>query len=77
MGPGWMQILIIAVVAILLFGKGKISGVMGDLALGIKSFKKGMADDDDIAEAEKGKVIDHDVDEKVGSTAAEKTKTQS
>jgi sec-independent protein translocase protein TatA len=30
----------------LLFGKGKISGMMGDLAQGIKSFKKGMAEDD-------------------------------
>jgi sec-independent protein translocase protein TatA len=31
---------------VLLFGKGKISGMMGDLAQGIKSFKRGMAEDD-------------------------------
>jgi sec-independent protein translocase protein TatA len=38
--------LIVLVVVLLLFGRGKISGVMGDLASGIKSFKRGMADDD-------------------------------
>ena len=39
--------LIIGVVVLLVFGgKGKISDIMGDVAKGIKSFKKGMADDD-------------------------------
>lgn len=33
---------IVALVAIVLFGRGKISGVMGDLAEGIKSFKRGL-----------------------------------
>jgi sec-independent protein translocase protein TatA len=37
---------IVALVVLLLFGKGRISEMMGDLAKGIKSFKKGMADDD-------------------------------
>jgi len=37
----------------LVFGKGKISDVMGDFAKGIKSFKKGMAEDDAAAEAAK------------------------
>jgi sec-independent protein translocase protein TatA len=38
--------LLLAVVVMLLFGKGRISSVMGDFAKGIKSFKKGMAEDD-------------------------------
>lgn len=38
--------LVVGVIVILLFGKGRISEVMGDLAKGIKSFKKGMTDDD-------------------------------
>ena len=49
MAPSIWQILIVAVLVVLLFGRGKISGVMGDVAKGIKSFKKGMADDDDSA----------------------------
>ena len=43
---GWTGIIIIAVLIVILFGKGKISSIMGDLAKGIKSFKKGMSDDD-------------------------------
>lgn len=39
--------LVVIVVALLLFGRGKISDLMGDLAKGIKSFKKGMAEDDE------------------------------
>ena len=42
---GWTGIIIIAVLIVILFGKGKISSIMGDLAKGIKSFKKGMASD--------------------------------
>ena len=45
--------LILIVVVMLVFGKGKISDVMGDFAKGIKSFKKGMAEDDQAAEAAK------------------------
>ncbi len=42
---GWTGIIIIAILVVILFGKGKISSIMGDLAKGIKSFKKGMSDD--------------------------------
>ena len=42
---GWTGIIIIAILVVILFGKGKISSIMGDLAKGIKSFKKGMATD--------------------------------
>jgi sec-independent protein translocase protein TatA len=45
--------LIVIVVVMLVFGKGRISDVMGDFAKGIKSFKKGMAEDDQAAEAAK------------------------
>ena len=39
--------LVVGVVVMLLFGRGKISELMGDAAKGIKAFKKGMADDDE------------------------------
>ena len=41
----WHWIVVIAVV-LLLFGRGKISDLMGDVAQGIKAFKKGMKDDE-------------------------------
>ena len=44
-----MHWVIVLLVVMLLFGGGRISGLMGDVAKGIKSFKKGMADDDDAA----------------------------
>lgn len=44
----WHWVVVIAVV-LLLFGRGKISDLMGDVAGGIKAFKKGMADDDKTA----------------------------
>jgi sec-independent protein translocase protein TatA len=40
------KIIIIGGIIALLFGKGKISGMMGDVAQGIKAFKKGMSEDD-------------------------------
>ena len=45
----WHWIIIIAVVALLFGGKGKISGLMGDLAKGIKAFKSGMKEDETTA----------------------------
>ena len=42
----WHWLLVILVV-VLLFGRGKISDLMGDMAKGIKSFKKGLQDDSD------------------------------
>jgi sec-independent protein translocase protein TatA len=41
------HVLIVALVFVLLFGKGKLSELMGDVAQGIKSFKKGLAESDD------------------------------
>ena len=45
MSIGIWQIAIVVILVVLLFGRGKISGLMGDVAKGIKSFKKGMATD--------------------------------
>ena len=39
--------LVVGVIILLLFGKGRFSDMMGDVAKGIKSFKKGMSEDDD------------------------------
>tara|TARA_X000000368_G_scaffold404981_1_gene381643 strand:- start:446 stop:634 length:189 start_codon:yes stop_codon:yes gene_type:complete len=44
MSIGFWQIAIVVVLVVLLFGRGKISGLMGDVAKGIKSFKKGISD---------------------------------
>jgi len=44
MGISFWQIAIVVVLVVLLFGRGKISSLMGDVAKGIKSFKKGMSD---------------------------------
>ena len=48
MAPGWMQLAVVALLALLLFGgRGKISSIMGDMAKGIKSFRSGLKDDED------------------------------
>ena len=44
MGPSFWQIAVVIVIVVLLFGRGKISSLMGDVAKVIKSFKKGMSD---------------------------------
>lgn len=46
MGPSFWQILIVVLVIVLLFGAGRLPRLMEDLAKGIKSFKRGMKDDD-------------------------------
>ena len=45
MGISFWQIAIVVILVVLLFGRGKISSLMGDVAKGIKSLKKGMASD--------------------------------
>ena len=57
----WHWIVVVAVI-LLLFGRGKISDLMGDVAQGIKAFKKGMSEDEKTADAkpeEPVKTIDH------------------
>ena len=54
MMPGLPQILIVVILLVLLFGRGKISELMGDVAKGIKSFKKGIKEDEnEVADAAK------------------------
>ncbi len=60
MSPGWPQILLVVVLLVLLFGRGKISELMGDVAKGIKSFKKGMADDVEEAADKTARTIEHE-----------------
>jgi len=60
--------LIVILVVVLLFGRNKISDLMGDVAKGVKSFKKGLSDDDE-AKLEEKPAVTVDVE-----TAREKTK---
>jgi sec-independent protein translocase protein TatA len=46
MGISWVQILVVVVLLVLLFGRGRISSLMGDVASGIKSFRSGMRDEE-------------------------------
>ncbi len=55
MSIGFWQIAIVVILVVLLFGRGKISSLMGDVAKGIKSFKRGMASD--VSEEENQKNI--------------------
>ncbi|MNI71058.1 Sec-independent protein translocase protein TatA [compost metagenome] len=54
--------LVFGVIVLLLFGKGRFSDMMGDVAKGIKSFKKGMTDED-APETTTAKTVDHKADE--------------
>lgn len=75
MVPGWLQILLVVILALLLFGgRGKISELMGDFAKGIRSFKKGMSDEvaEASEEAQEIKTIDHQTSEKVGDIPKER-----
>jgi sec-independent protein translocase protein TatA len=56
----WHWLIVLAVGLLLFGGRGKVSDLMGDVAKGIKSFKKGLADDDATAKADApAKSIDH------------------
>lgn len=72
MSIGPWQIIIIVLLVVLLFGRGKISELMGDVAKGIKSFKKGLADDE-VAAEDVSKTIDHEATE-AAETAKEAVK---
>ncbi|GHC62826.1 twin-arginine translocase TatA/TatE family subunit [Limoniibacter endophyticus] len=60
--------LIVLVVVLLLFGRGKIPELMGDMAKGIKSFKKGMSEDEDAAAADKQKTVEHRAEENIAAS---------
>jgi sec-independent protein translocase protein TatA len=58
----WHWLVVLVIVLVLFGGRGKISSIMGDLAQGIKAFKKNMKDDSkEQIDASSGKVIEGDV----------------
>ena len=63
MGLSWSHILIALLVFALLFGTGKISALMGDVAKGIKSFRKGLTEEWEDELKPEPKVVDYQVDE--------------
>ena len=69
MGLSIWQIAIVVILVVLLFGRGKISSLMGDVAKGIKSFKKGMSSDP-IEDSEPKNISEENID----STNSEENK---
>jgi sec-independent protein translocase protein TatA len=67
--------LIVLVVVLLLFGRGKIPELMGDMAKGIKSFKKGMSEEDAEAKAEEARTVEHRADETIRAAREKATKS--
>ncbi|MBX2855674.1 MAG: twin-arginine translocase TatA/TatE family subunit [Rhodobacteraceae bacterium] len=72
MTPSIWQILIVVILAVLLFGRGKISSLMGDVAKGINAFKKGMKDGVEEDQQAGHKTIDGDA--RVDMSAEQKPK---
>jgi sec-independent protein translocase protein TatA len=68
-GFSWVHWLVVLLVIVLLFGAGRISGVMGDLGKGIKSFKKGLNEEDEAA-ADKAKPQARIADDRPAEAAA-------
>jgi sec-independent protein translocase protein TatA len=67
----WHWVILLVVVLVLFGGKGKVSDLMGDVAKGIKSFKKGLADEPGEADA---KAIEQAAND-TAKAASEKAKT--
>ncbi len=67
-----MRLLLLLIIALLLFGRGKISELMGDVAQGIKSFKKGMAEDEP-AKTETPPADPKTIDHQAGAPTAQST----
>ncbi len=73
MGIGPWQIILILVIVLIIFGAGKLPRVAGDIAKGVKTFKKGLAeDDDDATEGDGKKAIDSS--ERAAEATVEKDK---
>ena len=73
MGLSWSHILIVLVLFVLLFGRGKISELMGDVAQGIKSFKKGLSEDETTAAANDMKSLGSEATAKAPDRAKDKS----
>ena len=54
---GMWQWVVVLVIILLLFGRGKIPGLMSDMAKGLKAFKRGMKNDDEVEEKPAPKVL--------------------
>ncbi len=77
MSPGIWQIILVVVLALLLFGgRGKISSIMGDLARGITSFRKGLKEDDE-ADAKSSITDKHETIDASAERASDKDKAES
>jgi sec-independent protein translocase protein TatA len=75
----WHWILVLGVVLLLFGGRGKISELMGDFAQGIKSFKKGMQDEDTAkADTDRSdpKIIDHQPPGSAGAASQQRAQTE-
>ena len=64
MTPSIWQLLIVLAIVLLLFGRGKIPQLMGDMAKGIKSFKKGMSEEDKKEDNSVENKSENDINEK-------------
>ncbi len=74
----WHWLIVLVVVLLLFGGSGKISTLMGDLAKGIRSFKKGLSEDDEQAvTAEEKKAIEGGKSSQAQASTREKTGTDS
>lgn len=76
MQPSIWQILIIGVLVLILFGRGRISEMMGDVGKGIKSFKEGISDEEKSAKASPqidSKPVDISADKTTTTTTSDKT----
>ena len=73
MSIGFWQIAIVVVLVVLLFGRGKISSLMGDVAKGIKSFKKGMAENPDQSSSSSSTIQEKTNEDENSDTIQEKT----
>ena len=71
----WHWLIFLAVALLLFGGSGKISSIMGDVAKGIKSFKKGMSEDDEVAaKPADPKVIEQGIKQPEQQTGVQGTK---
>ena len=70
----WHWLIVGAVLLLVFGGRGKISDMMGDVAKGIKAFKKGMSEDDtakiEPSKTEPVKTLDHQQPESAAASAA-------
>lgn len=58
MAPGFWQIVIVILLIVVVFGSGRLPNIAENMAKGLKSFKKGLRDEDEAAAPESGKIAD-------------------